>query len=292
MKRLFAIGLSLLMLVGFSADAVAMSDSAKQNHQTFVKNSQRKDAALAVDASGCWAASRGLRTSQAKYYALEQCASKCGSTCVIKDVNGKSAFIKQRGSSSSSSTASSSGKVWCGTKKEVTRVSRYSCEFYKGGKAFDTQSEATAFHKRLKGSSSSSSSTASSSLSTTSSSVFERTYCYSVNYDSFYRPATAHCSGSDKKVSKREFSNRHLDTTSNYSYSDKIWCVEKWDYTAMPYGQCVARGGEVFSSKDQAEAENKLRKRAEYKRLADSSDWKLVWCTTKWQVIRKDTIIY
>ena len=30
MKRLFAIGLSLLMLVGFPADAVAMSDCDKQ----------------------------------------------------------------------------------------------------------------------------------------------------------------------------------------------------------------------------------------------------------------------
>ena len=30
MKRLFAIGLSLLMLVGFSADAVAMSDGDEE----------------------------------------------------------------------------------------------------------------------------------------------------------------------------------------------------------------------------------------------------------------------
>ena len=63
----------------------------------------------------------------------------------------------------STASSSSSGKVWCGTKKEVLRVSKYVCEFNRGGKAFDTQSEATAFHKKLKGSSSSYSSTASSS---------------------------------------------------------------------------------------------------------------------------------
>jgi len=32
MKCLFAIGISLLMLVGFSADAVAMSDTKKQEY--------------------------------------------------------------------------------------------------------------------------------------------------------------------------------------------------------------------------------------------------------------------
>ena len=109
MKRLFAIGLSLLMLVGFSADAVAMSDADKQKYRAWVKEDRSKAAALAVDDSGCWASSRGFGTGQAKSYALQHCASTCKSkTCKILDVNGKSDFIKNQ---TSSSTASSSGST-------------------------------------------------------------------------------------------------------------------------------------------------------------------------------------
>ena len=91
MNRLIAIGLSLLVLVGFSADAVAMSDADKQKYRAWVKEERSKAAALAVDDSGCWASSRGFGTGQAKSYALQRCASKCASkTCEILDVNGKS----------------------------------------------------------------------------------------------------------------------------------------------------------------------------------------------------------
>ena len=109
MNRLIAIGLSLLVLVGFSADAVAMSDADKQKYRAWVKEERSKAAALAVDDSGCWASSRGFGTGQAKSYALQRCASKFASkTCEILDVNGKSDFIKNQ---TSSSTASSSGST-------------------------------------------------------------------------------------------------------------------------------------------------------------------------------------
>ena len=52
MKRLIAIGLSVLMLVGFSADAVAMSDSDKKKYLAWIKEDRSQAAALAIDASG------------------------------------------------------------------------------------------------------------------------------------------------------------------------------------------------------------------------------------------------
>ena len=48
MKRLFAIGLSLLMLVEFSAHAVAMSESDKQQYLDWLKTIGGSDGALAV----------------------------------------------------------------------------------------------------------------------------------------------------------------------------------------------------------------------------------------------------
>ena len=51
MKRLIAIGLSVLMLVGFSADAVAMSDSDKKKYLAWIKEDRSQAAALAIDAS-------------------------------------------------------------------------------------------------------------------------------------------------------------------------------------------------------------------------------------------------
>ena len=51
MKRLIAIGLSVLMLVGFSADAVAMLDSDKKKYLAWIKEDRSQAAALAIDAS-------------------------------------------------------------------------------------------------------------------------------------------------------------------------------------------------------------------------------------------------
>jgi len=63
MKRLFAIGLSLLMLVGFSADAVAMSDGDEEpylgwnlhnmNSSALVVAEDVSDTGLALETSGC-----------------------------------------------------------------------------------------------------------------------------------------------------------------------------------------------------------------------------------------------
>ena len=52
MKRLIAIGLSVLMLVRFSAVAVAMSDSDKKKYLAWIKEDRSQAAALAIDASG------------------------------------------------------------------------------------------------------------------------------------------------------------------------------------------------------------------------------------------------
>lgn len=63
MKRLFAIALSLLMLVGFSANAVAMSDGDEEpylgwnlhnmNSSALVVVQDVSDTGLALETSGC-----------------------------------------------------------------------------------------------------------------------------------------------------------------------------------------------------------------------------------------------
>ena len=109
MKRLIA----LIVLLVFGSVAYAdyeMSDSEKERYLRWAKQLKSgRDFALAVAPNGCY---RGAYYPpgflyQLRRYALANCYKKCkSSTCRIMDVNGTSAFIKQRGSSSSSSTAS------------------------------------------------------------------------------------------------------------------------------------------------------------------------------------------
>ena len=167
MKRLIAIGLSVLMLVGFSAHAAyEISDSNKQKYLDWIKkHGHGWSYALAVAPNGCGWYESGNSIYEAKRKALRGCKKSCKTTCEIKDVDGKSAFIKKRGSSSyssSSSTASSSDKIWCLTKYGVIEYDRSGC-IKEGHNVYSSKSQAEAEHKRLKGGSSSSYSTASSS---------------------------------------------------------------------------------------------------------------------------------
>jgi len=109
-KILIVIGLSVLILVGCSASANAMSDAAKQRYLDWVStrlNDGVAEVFLAVAPNGCTFAYAARIKARAKFQALRRCKKRCGETCVIKDHNGKSAFIKQRGSSASSSTSTS-----------------------------------------------------------------------------------------------------------------------------------------------------------------------------------------
>jgi hypothetical protein len=134
MRRLFA----LIVLLVFGSVAYAdyeMSDSEKERYLSFGRqqSSSGADFALAVAPNGCYGiwlnawVDEGME--QARRRALAQCKKKCkSSVCKIMDVNGVSDFIKQRGSSSSSSTASGSEKVWCATKHWVSERSKSSCK--------------------------------------------------------------------------------------------------------------------------------------------------------------------
>jgi Tfp pilus assembly protein PilV len=116
MKRLIA--LSVLLVFGSVAYAdYEMSDSQKQKYRDWLRSLDTfYTGALAIAPNGCWYADGGGTRSQAKRAALKSCKKHCKSdACKVVDVNGTSAFIKQRGSSSSSSTASSSDKLWCAT---------------------------------------------------------------------------------------------------------------------------------------------------------------------------------
>ncbi len=112
-----------------------------------------EDFALAVAPNGGYdkdsaGLSQGIYITRRKV--LAQCKKKCkSSACKIMDVNGTSAFIKQRGSSSSSSTASSSNYVWCATSKQAWRTTVHSCKSSKG-KDFSLKHQAESEHQRLK----------------------------------------------------------------------------------------------------------------------------------------------
>ncbi len=108
MKRFF----SVLFLCGlvFSGQAYGMSDTGKQEYLSWLKTISGSDGALAVAPNGCWASGRSHTTNKAKRRALWNCGERCSQDCEIRDINGASQFIKQAGSSGSStysSTASS-----------------------------------------------------------------------------------------------------------------------------------------------------------------------------------------
>ena len=146
MKRLIA----LIVLLVFGSVAYAdyeMSDSQKQGYLDWLKTFGAWDAALAVAPNGCSYGDTGATPSQAKRAALKSCKKHCKSdACKVVDVNGTSAFIKQRGSSSYSSTASNpTHLIWCATGDGVIKTSRAACEYYiYDGKAFASKSLAQA----------------------------------------------------------------------------------------------------------------------------------------------------
>ena len=73
MKRLFAIGLSLLMLVGFSTNAVAISDSDKESYLKWIKkHGAGWSYALAAAPNGCGWYDSGSSIYEAKRKALTQ----------------------------------------------------------------------------------------------------------------------------------------------------------------------------------------------------------------------------
>jgi len=95
MKRLFAIGLSLLMLVGFSADAVAMSDREKNAYLEWIKDLGAFHGALAIASNGCWRARHASDLYSAKKNVLKACKRECKSNnCEVVDVDGTSSFIE------------------------------------------------------------------------------------------------------------------------------------------------------------------------------------------------------
>ena len=154
MKRLIA----LIVFLVFGSVAYAdyeMSDSDKRKYLGWIKAIGARDGALAVAPNGCYRALGTDSIHQSKRKALASCQYQCNSNaCKIMDVNGTSAFIKQRGSSSSSSTASStsSNMGWCVTSsrynnKYVHYVTKTGCTGM-AGKVFTSKSLAQAERQR------------------------------------------------------------------------------------------------------------------------------------------------
>ena len=153
MRRLFA----LIVLLVFGSVAYAdyeMSDSDKRKYLGWIKAIGARDGALAVAPNGCYRALGTDSIHQSKRKALASCQYQCNSNaCKIMDVNGTSAFINQRGSSSSSSTASSSKNlIWCVTStqynnKYVHYVTKTGCAGM-DGKVYGSKYLAEAEYKR------------------------------------------------------------------------------------------------------------------------------------------------
>ena len=185
MKRLIVIGLSVLMLVGFSADAVAMSDCDKQQFIDELKDAvamghgDRDSYLVLIEApNGCWKWGFTFDGHTGTRLRDQLCRKECKSRKSCKrllstnvryilqgpDSHYIKSFIRNRGTCSSSSTASttsstasSSDKIWCATKDSVTWISKNYCR-QEGGKSYSYKTQAKAEHKRLKKSSSTASS--------------------------------------------------------------------------------------------------------------------------------------
>ena len=262
MQRLIA--LSVLLVFGSVAYAdYEMSDSQKQRYRDWLRSLDTfYTGALAIAPNGCWYANGGGTRSQAKRAALRECKKNCKSNaCKVVDVNGTSAFIKQRGSSSSSSTASSSKNLtWCVTSsrynnKHVHQVTRAGCTGM-AGKAFVTQSLAEAEHQRLKGATTASSSK--NLIWCVTSSSYNNKYVHQVT-----RAGCASMAGKAFVIqSLAEAEHQRLKETVTTS-DDWIWCATEIRVSWRQRFSCIdALKGKAFNNKSLAEAEHQRLKEA------------------------------
>ena len=224
------------------SSTVFMSDQDKTKYLSWLSKLQQGDAegkcwggecraALAVGPNGCWAKFPDMSLSRTKKEALKKCSSDCSTNdCQIMDIDGKSAFIKQRGSSaspsaatssSSSLTTSSSGQIWCLTKGALSRTSQSHCETNSG--QVITSSRAESYIGR------------------------GSVYCYYPKNNVWYW-ATGSCPAGEKEISMEEY------------YS--LWCVaEGWSNALqMDASKCDSNDGMVFATKPEAEIELKRLK--------------------------------
>ncbi len=284
MKRLLAI--VVLLGIAVSVSAWGMSETDKERYRKELKKYLGEySLALAIDADGGWAWNGARDPGGAKIKALASCReySKNPYTCKIVDVDGNSEFISQRGSSSYSSTvsSSSSGKVWCGTKNEVTRVTKYVCEFNQGGKAFETQSQASAFRNKLRAESSSYSSTASSK---------KKVWC-ATKYAAWSSVkgcrsgVKAFSTEAQAKAEHKRLKGGSSSYSSTASSKEKVWCATK--YAAWGSVKGCRSGVKAFSTEAQAKAEHQRLKAASTSTASTStassssaSAWKMSWCAT------------
>ena len=106
-------------------------------------------------------------------------------------------------------------------------------------------------------------------------------YCYDRKINLFYKSGSAGCVSTDKKISKREFTNKRLDsssTTATASSSLKIWCATKYSVSETSSSSCTQNRGKIFVYKRNADAEHRRLKGAPS--TASSSRSGIVWCAT------------
>jgi hypothetical protein len=258
-----------------------MSETDKERYRKELKKYLGEfSLALAIDADGGWAWNGASDPGGAKINALASCRehSKKPYTCKIVDVDGKSEFINQRGSSSYSSTASSSSseKVWCATKWDVYPAAKSSCNEW-NGKTFSSEYQAQAEHKRLKAASESTHSSTT-STSTASSSGSEKIWC-ATKWD-IYHAAKSSCNEWNGKTFSSEYQaqaeHKRLKAASESTYSSTTststassasasawkmsWCATSKAVWYALESSCRSSSGKPYTSKDQAQAEHQQLK--------------------------------
>ena len=170
---------------------------------------------LAWNASKLWCATR-----QTVYLTTNASCVDAGGKSYSNKYLAEEERKRLKGSTSffSHSTVLMSGEVWCVTKFAVSRTSIYSCNLYRG-KAFETEFQAKAEYKRLKGSSSSSTSVASDSSS-------KLVWCVTNKWWKYTKETTCGAAGGEiypsEYLAKAEY--YRLKLISSGSSGTLVWC--------------------------------------------------------------------
>jgi uncharacterized caspase-like protein len=218
--------------------------------------------------------------SNASYVAREYCYDTLDGTMYSTEASAKEAAQAEYKRLKGTVTASTSGSksVWCAgaSSSYVFKTTKTYCKSI-NRKSFPTKAQAQAEHERLKGIA-----TASTSASNLTSSDSGRFYCYESKNNLFYVGSRNGCVGSDKKISKREFTNRRLDSNTTATASSALttgWCSEPKTSGGRLYQRIATKcEGKIFATYDEAAAEYNRIHSIVYPEIGP---YDTIWCANK-----------
>jgi|GEM_PF-1218913 hypothetical protein len=134
-----------------SGQALGNSGSGKHKYLDWLRAIGGLDGALIAAPNGCWQAGSYANFRHVKRKALSRCRERCDRIWEIEDVDGTT-FIKQKGSSSCSTSSSSrastlaSIRFWCAPSGGVAAIHPVTCKVW-ARKAYKQKYLAEAEHK-------------------------------------------------------------------------------------------------------------------------------------------------